>query len=229
MKLSPSSISRDIHNNRMHGFELICKNLDPHPGRGWRLQAAWTPDWSKLAGWWLRFLKHHPVTITSANQKKSSPAATLTDNVTFKNSQLKTFQEFRFLEHELLILLAPCDKRRTSLHHNLGSVDRLCCAVGEWMPVWFSNKDKLADTLNLGLPDSGLWGNKFLLSKPLSLWLFVITVWANNPAHWRSTSNVSFAYIQSCPFDVSEFWEWFGVYSYSPTNSSLISMLLSLN
>ena len=51
--------------------------------------------------------------------------------------------KFGSFEHELPILFAwPCKKHCTFLHHNLVSVDWLCCTLGEWTEVWFGNKQR---------------------------------------------------------------------------------------
>lgn len=35
IKSSPSSSSRQVHNNLIHIFELFRRNKGPHPGGGW--------------------------------------------------------------------------------------------------------------------------------------------------------------------------------------------------
>ena len=57
-----------------------------------------------------------------------------------KNPCLKAIREFRSFEHELPVLFAwhPAKKHCTFLHHNLMSVDWLCCTSDKPTQVWFS-------------------------------------------------------------------------------------------
>ena len=56
----------------------------------------------------------------------------------FKNALLKPTEEFGSFEHELPILLVPCDECYTFLHHNLVSMDWFYSAQVSRL-VWFSN------------------------------------------------------------------------------------------
>ena len=58
-----------------------------------------------------------------------------------KNSSLKAMGALGSFEHELPILLAlPWNKRYTSLHHKLVSVDHFCFTSGDQTYIWCINK-----------------------------------------------------------------------------------------
>ena len=65
------------------------------------------------------------------------PPATLTSNVA-SNESHKGGWVFWWQDAPSLCL-APCNKCCALLHHNPVSVDWLCCVLGDWTQVWFSN------------------------------------------------------------------------------------------
>ena len=91
---------------------------------------AHRPRLLKLEGWWLRSQKHHPVTSPSASQKKvlklilwQFPQHCLKKPLS--KSQWRVWVFWAWATHSPC--LVPCNKRCTFLHHNLVSVDWLCC------------------------------------------------------------------------------------------------------
>ena len=129
----------------VHIFELLCRDYNPHPvedGDYMLTTSTETPDWLEPEGWWLRFLKHHPVTSPSTNQKNVheliTHPVTLTPNVAFKSPFLKIIKEFGSFEHEFPILLAcrPTINSVLSFTTTQLSVDS---HSGEWTQVCFGN------------------------------------------------------------------------------------------
>ena len=99
-----------------------------------------TPDLLEREGWWLRFLKHYPVTSPPTNQKKVMPLATLPQMLPLNTLPWKPSGNLRFLsKSHLYSLLAACNKHCTFLHHNPMSVNWLCCMVDEQTQMWFGN------------------------------------------------------------------------------------------
>ena len=81
MKQSPTSSSRDIHNNLKHIVELLCRNWDhpslPHPHQVEDDAYLESLDGLEPESWWLSFLKHYPVTSPPTNQKEVIHPASL--------------------------------------------------------------------------------------------------------------------------------------------------------
>lgn len=110
-------------------------------------------------------------------------------------------------------------KRCTFPHHNPVSVDWLCYVVGGWTWDQFSNKNKPADTWPWTSRLQNREGIHFCyLSHPVCGPLLPQSELTRNSAHGRNAFNVPFACVQSCPFDVLNFWKWCAVYSHPPIN-----------
>ena len=102
------------------------------------------PDWLKTKGWWLRFLKHHPVTSPPTNQKKVMFPEPLTPNLSFKTLPWKPLRSLGLLSMSCpFSLLGPM---LGALQINAGlsfttslSQYMALLHVGEWTQVWFRN------------------------------------------------------------------------------------------
>ena len=80
----------------------------------------------------------------STNQSEERPyPVTLSLTLSLINLSLKALGEFGPFEPSCWTpCLVPCNPHCTFLHHNLVSVDWLCCNVGERTQVWFGNRTK---------------------------------------------------------------------------------------
>ena len=119
----------------------VLQKWNSHPGGRWWQHAEHVNP--RLVGTRKLVIKfpEHPVTSPPKDQKKVLHSVPLTPTFASINCSLTATGEFGSFEHELptLLVLCPENKRCTLLHHNLMSIDWLCCVAGEWIQVWFGN------------------------------------------------------------------------------------------
>ena len=103
-----------------------------------RLQTGWNQkvDVDSQNTTWLPH--HQPIRRMSTGWSGTGPPSS--SFFLSWNPSLKFIREFWSFEQELPILPAwPYNKHCTFLHHNLASIDWLCCESGDETCIWFGN------------------------------------------------------------------------------------------
>lgn len=146
--------------------------------------------------WWLRFLNHHPVTSSPANQRKGMHTAALISNDAFKNPYLKVIKDFRsfwaWTSHSpsLVLAIKAVLVLATTLCQWVGSAARQAsrskfCLVTECVPQTSSTSSPSAWQKNrISGPTQDCWSKVYILTKsqrvPMNTPVWRSLIWMNS-------------------------------------------------